>query len=538
MKSLSFLILVFLVLGLVFLASQGYLKFPFQAYNPACKVIQPTWAYYECVKSSSPIDQQYSQQSSGRVWSTTGPYEIKCERTDMVSEGYATISTYSGRTATCKIYFVKSQGSSWKFCMPNVGCQDIGYGTLYGKPVPSDGSTIYLAYGESLQFWLTQPLTGVNVVQATISYYQKQLYRSTWTGRKDLIGVGCDMRTLLPASEWNKLPTGATVSLAVGETVNYIDVFIELPTTGNVLSYKGNDVVASPTTGGKYDLYKIVLYQQATPTQSGTYSSQAGYCYYVPGEKVATVDCIPGQQGIGMVCSNDFTWTTLDKGVCIRGGIAYDALCPGQGTYIDKVNNKIVYYKCNVNTGSCDVTSEKSIQCYPGQIPCPAGYVCDVGTYSCVPAPQQLQPCPYEWCPEGMGYIKKDCPAGLQPCPDFTCKQTCAGITPIIPQQPYTGIVGGFNWNMLWAGLAGLLAFLILGGKDIKERNWVGLAIAGIIGVIIGVAVYWILEHLVLIIAGSILGVILGGIILWFLGPAILFVVIMFMMILKTIRGD
>jgi hypothetical protein len=522
------------LLGLFYFWSKG---FKFEAYNPACKVIQPTWAYYECVKSSSPVDEQYYQQSSGGTWSTTGPYEIRCDRVDMVPEGYATTSTYSGRTATCKIYFVKSQGQSWKFCMPNVGCQDIGYGNLYGKPVPADGSTIYLAYGESLQFWLTQPLTGVNVVQATISYYQKQLYRSTWTGRRDLIGIGCDMRTLLPASEWAKLPIGATVSLAIGETVNYIDTFIELPTTGNILNYKGTDVVASPTTGGKYDLYKIVLYQQATPTQPGTYSSQAGYCYYIPGEKVATVDCIPGQQGIGMVCSNDFTWTTLDKGVCIRGGIAYDALCPGQGTYIDKVNNKIIYYKCNVDTGNCDIVGEKSIQCYPEQIPCPAGYVCDVGTYTCVPAPQQLMPCPYEWCPEGMGYIKKDCPAGLQPCPDFTCKQLCGGVTPIIPQGPYTpGITPGFkfNWNYLWAFLAGLLSFLIIGQKDIKEKNWIGLIIAGIVGVVVGFAVFFILENLVKILIGGVLGLIFGGIILYFLGPAILFIV----MILMAIKNN
>jgi hypothetical protein len=83
---------------------------------------------------------------------------------------------------------------------------------------------------------------------------------------------------------------------------------------------------------------------------------------------------------------------------------------------------------------------------------------------------QQLISCPYEWCPEGMGYIKKDCPAGLQPCPDFTCKQNCAGITPIIPQQPYTGIPGGFNLNYLWAFLAGLIvAFIFI--KFLKTKK-------------------------------------------------------------------
>jgi hypothetical protein len=57
-----------------------------------------------------------------------------------------------------------------------------------------------------------------------------------------------------------------------------------------------------------------------------------------------------------------------------------------------------------------------------------------------------------------MGYTKKDCPAGLQPCPDFTCKQNCEGIIPIIPQpQPQSQ----FNWNYLWAFLVGFVVALV-----------------------------------------------------------------------------
>jgi hypothetical protein len=83
---------------------------------------------------------------------------------------------------------------------------------------------------------------------------------------------------------------------------------------------------------------------------------------------------------------------------------------------------------------------------------------------------QQLQPCPYEWCPEGMGYIKKDCPSGLQPCPDFTCKQSCSGVVPIIPQGPYTQPQSQFDWNYLWAFLAGLVvAFIFI--KFLKTKK-------------------------------------------------------------------
>jgi hypothetical protein len=456
---------------------------------------------------------------------------------DMVPEGFAITSTFSKRTATCRIVFNQKDWEYIKWCTINQGCNDVTNNFKY-----SLGNEVYLAYGESLKFGIRKPLFGDNYVSGVISYYQKQLYKKTWTGRKDLIGIGCDMRTLLSSSEWNKLPAGANLSLDVGQTINFVDVFIELPMVGNVMDYYGVKVMASPTTGGKYNLYEVNLNSQATPNSAGVYNSQGGACYYVPGRLVATVDCLPGQQAMGMACGNDFKWVTLDKGACIRGGVAYDDLCPGNGLYIDKTSYQMIKYSCNVNTGMCDVVWKKSIQCYPGQIPCPGGYICDEGTYTCIPSEQQLKSCSYEWCPEGMGYVKKDCPFGLKPCPDFTCREKCGEITPLIANQEQykpgqTKQVGGINWSKVWAVLVGLLAFLVIGRKDIEKRKMVGIAIAGIIAFMLAYFTFLILENIKTIILGSIvLGI--AGAVLWpIIGPAVIVIVLLIAYFIAIVKG-
>jgi hypothetical protein len=393
-----------------------------------------------------------------------------------------------------------------------------------------------------LKFGIRKPLFGDNYVSGILSYYQKQLYKKTWTGRKDLVGVGCDMRALLPSSEWGKLPINANLSLDVGQTVNFVDVFIELPTVGNVMEYNGVKVIASPTTGGKYNLYEVNLYSPATPNSAGVYSAQNGACYYIPGRVVATVDCIPGQQMNGMVCGSNYQWVSLDKGVCVRGGIAYDDLCPGNGLYIDKTKYQMIRYTCNPNTGMCDVVWSRNIQCYPGQIPCPAGYICDVATYICIQAQQQLKACPYEWCPEGMGYIKKDCPPGLKACPDFTCKENCGEVKSLIAseEQYKPGLTEQpkqINWSKIWAVIVGLLAFLVVGRKDIENRKIIGIAIAGIIAFILAYITFTILENLKAIVLGSIILGIAGAMLWPIIGPIVMAIVLLIAYFISIVKG-
>lgn len=526
-KQIALIILASSLIGIYALSNFGL----FQVLPLGCKIIKPTWGYFECVKSQTPISEQFSYQSQGGIFSTT-TYEISCNKADMVPEGFGSItSSFSQRPATCKIVFTQTLGAkNWKWCMPNIGCNSLNW----NKP-PNE---VYLAYGESLRFDIVQPLYGTNVVAGNLNYYAKQLYRITWSGRKDLLGKGCDIRNLLPSSEWNKLPKDAELSLRVGQTINFIDTFIEVPTTGNYYNYNGKTVVAEPS-GNKYNLYEINLYQQATPQQIGKYESKNGACYYTLGSFVAQVDCLPGQTFQGMTCGSDFKWHTLDKGQCIRGGIASDAYCPGGGFYVDPTTKTISKYTCNVNTGNCDVVWQKKVECYPGKIICPADKVCDIATYTCISTPQQLAQCPYDWCPAGSGYQQKDCPPGLQPCPDFTCKESCSGVKSIIPGQESGQPVGGQKtfsfWNLLWAGLASLLSFLVVGKNSIERRELVGIAIAGIIAIVVFFVVNWILKNLATVLLGSTLAVLFGGIILYFLGPVILFVVTIFMSIVREI---
>jgi hypothetical protein len=106
----------------------------------------------------------------------------------------------------------------------------------------------------------------------------------------------------------------------------------------------------------------------------------------------------------------------------------------------------------------------------------------------------------------------------LQPCPDFTCKQNCAGITPIIPQQPYTQPVTSKTeininiWAIIFALIAGALAFFGTRGlKDLMNKKYDGLAISIIFAIVASIGAWWIVSNAGMILAGlGILGVICG----------------------------
>jgi hypothetical protein len=197
--------------------------------------------------------------------------------------------------------------------------------------------------------------------------------------------------------------------------------------------------------------------------------------------------------------------------------------------------------KCT--NGKC-VWSETPVECCY-DVNCPDGYECSQ-EHKCVKILKQKTTCPYECCVNDPDYFDKVCPNNIA-CVDHKCTvyQVCNNNGICEPEKgenanncPNDCKQFNFNWNYLWAGLAGLLSFLIIGQKDIKEKNWIGLTIAGIVGVVAGFAVFFILENLVKILIGGVLGLIFGGIILYFLGPAILFIVMILMAIIRTIRGD
>jgi hypothetical protein len=143
---------------------------------------------------------------------------------------------------------------------------------------------------------------------------------------------------------------------------------------------------------------------------------------------------------------------------------------------------------------------------------------------------------------EGSDWVKiKDC-ASDEYCTYIGGEPTCLKSS----SKGGTGGGGGLPsekkkeinwWNVLWSGLAGLLAFLTVGKKALREKDWIGILIALIIGVMIFLIVGWILNNLIKILIGGVLGMVLGGVILYFLGPAILFVVIILMEIIRTVRG-
>lgn len=109
-------------------------------------------------------------------------------------------------------------------------------------------------------------------------------------------------------------------------------------------------------------------------------------------------------------------------------------------------------------------------------------------------------------------------------CPD--------GTKVISPDQcPDTNPMGG---SLFFAALAGLLSFLLAGRNSFKSRDYFGLGIAAVIGVVAAYVVWYIIENIVAISVGLGIAAIFGGLAIWFLGPTILAV----LLVVSTIIGN
>ena len=386
--------------------------------DPTCRIIKPTWGFYKCEKSSV-----IANDGAGvRTTLQTGGFLVpayawgRCDYLDI-----------AGRYQACNFHVDQSTsnvGVSYKICSGNpCDISDIG-----GASKLYPGQDIKLDFGQIIAFALPGQIVGTISAQITNSYYTKNLVYHDWFNYETLSkGVGCDIRSLLPYSEWSELPIDAKTSLQLDERQNFIVGMTDLTVIGNYFTYNGQDVICTQ----QHQIFKISQYQTATdPSTQGKYTTTGGACYYTAeANPIATVECCPGETVAGKTCDNTGHWVGLDKGVCVRGGIASVQLCPGNGAAFCDINTHQAFSgsTCDANTGNCNAQGSRYAACCPPTSGCPGDQFCD-SDYTCKPKPTGLVTCNYECCPASWTtYQTKNCANGKQCC-NGNCLDSCSGI--------------------------------------------------------------------------------------------------------------
>lgn len=563
------LIALVIVGGGYYLYSSGKLGFVKQtAMADGCSILKPTWQYYLCDHQPlTPPPTFTFQIPKGNPFSMrwSNGETISCNKADIYDQG----------ANSCTVRMTNKVGNGpiyYKLCQ-NYPCDCSGSDRLQfpnnGEIKTPLGTVIsFCAYPDILQDWSAS-------FQAT--YEQKYLVKYTWTGQRlASIGLGCNLRAVLSSNNWNMLSqSDFKESLAPGESVNFIDTYISVPVIGNYFANtKYGDVVCEQSSMTTRYVYQLQRQNTATPSSDGKYTTLGNTCYYTVASSGTSVHCCPGEPMGAKVCNNDFEWVGIDKGVCVRGGLADPRLCPGGGgAYCDPNSWKLYGAStCNENTGNCERT-ERSVSCCPGH-GCAGDEFCNAD-YVCQKKPIPKLSCNYECCVPNSYYETKACPSGLTCCETGsgtgTCKENCKGIVPPIPNITECGssfakcgsltdkacctgyeckgavpVVGGgtctkigTDWGKILIPLIGaVLVFFMLGGiQAIQEREWDKLGLAIGISLVSFFLIAWVLKNLVAIMVGSAIAGILGGAVIYFAGGVILVIVLILMQIIKAIRG-
>jgi hypothetical protein len=303
--------------------------------------------------------------------------------------------------------------------------------------------------------------------------------------------------------------------------------------------YNGKYYGAEATTATQISLYGCKNYGQRCVNKDVLPSiGEKCFAYAIDSrcEVIATVpvQCIPGSStcGTNAFCDPN-TFTCKSTAECV-----YDWEC-GTGTTCDYTTKTLKTPKCS--SGKCTWVTQSVECCY--DVNCPDGYMCSQ-EHKCVKIINPKTNCPYECCVNDPDYFDKKCPNDI-PCIDHKCTeyQKCNNNGICEPEKgensnncPSDCKEFKFDWSYVWAGLAGLLAFLIIGRKDIEEKKWVGITIAGIIAFIIAIIVWWIAENWVMIAISLGLLAILGGVAMWLIPGLFTAILTIFAVIIGTIR--
>lgn len=468
---------IIIVLGVLFLFTGG--DFTFQIDPATCQILKPIWGYYQCEKSSVPVDIPR--------FVTTPPlqnhYETYyCTNNDVAKNGYYTGQDFK----SCAITTSSPTAGSWvyKVCS-GIACGP--YSSLQGGDYNTH--TSYLDFGEYAVYSYQGGIGQINF-NNNMQYFQRQLVYRNWFGQDmQVAGVGCDMRSLLPASEWDRLPANSKQSLDMDERQNFVVGWVNLPYVGNYQNHPTYGPVMCVKTSTGHALYGINTYNTIDESgESGVYQDHAGNCYLVPTENpVATnpeIECCQGETLQGYACNSYGKWESIDVGECCVGGLCTAVHCPGQGAeYCDLTNHRVSKFVCQQSNGMCVDSINKYAECCPPDIGCSGDDYCDVTTYTCKKKPTGKLPCPFACCVDPIidttYYQEKPCPPGQECCPGGDCKETC-GVEPPVEENDY-----------LWLIIP--LFAVLLGAVGVAYRGVLGGIILGIIGGIAGYVIFWFL---------------------------------------------
>ena len=439
----------------------GTMKFDwhlFQVFS-GCKVIKPLWSYYSCEKSPN-MKSTYKEISTSGIgtWQTLEKTIASCDANHIVPN-----ALYNGKSCLFEVTDFNAYANTFIYVCNLYSCTPIAYSgnptpEFSGKPQLYKGFIVYMDKGEYLKVKLQKPLFGDAFLKGYLKYYVKTLYLNTYTGYRKPVGVGCNLQGLISSEEYGKLPQNAKGTLEVGDTQPFISDYQEFPHYGNVYNYNGKEVIAVPA-GNKYWLYEVKRTvipttndPQKAKTESGVYYAKSGACYLIPSPNpIAEVECLPGMSLAGMVCK-DWHWVQTPTQPGSEGGecrIASD--CYGGIQYSIKGDKYIVNKWACIN-GKCVLTESKEVECLPPNIGCVGNAYCDPETYTCKKAEGALP----------------DIYHGLQ------------------PEQP----TFQFDWNLLALVLFPALGALLAWNKRNKAR----IAAGALIGLIIGIVIYWVLS--------------------------------------------
>lgn len=247
--------------------------------------------------------------------------------------------------------------------------------------------------------------------------------------------------------------------------------------------------------------------------------STKSYCAQITGIQV---QCCPGSDicGSNSVCDPK-TFTCSQTAQCTND---YDC-----GTMItcDRAAKTLKQPKCIL--GQCQQTTLQSVGCCY-DTDCASGYYCS-SDRQCVQKIDTKTDCPFSCCKNEANYFDKNC-AGDTPvcCGDHTCSASAGscGTPPIPPSLP---------WDIIFGALAASVAFFVVGGKSIKQRDEVGIALAAVIATIAFIVTWWVVNNWQMIALSLGIAALLGGIGLYFFGGVLITIFFVLSTLIRTAKG-
>src|SRR4030042_3796518 len=201
--------------------------------DAGCQIIHPTWKYYLCEEKTLESPPTYSFVI-GKSWfgiTDATPEKLACNKAEIIDRG----------SQSCQIRMTSTSGSIrvfYKLCTSTPCTCDRGFlGSIGGNTEFPNEGTINVPMGSVIAFCANDDPFQTMSANFEMDYKQKYLTQYSWSGRRDaFIGAGCNIRGILSSNQWNSLPSDLNKDvLALGQSVNFIDVYISIPVVGNYI---------------------------------------------------------------------------------------------------------------------------------------------------------------------------------------------------------------------------------------------------------------------------------------------------------------